>query len=370
MFTVTRSRIAAAASRLSSPLPIDSYLRLIDPLWSPTAGRTTTGPVIRGRIEAIVPETSRAATIVIKPGTGWTPHTPGQWVRLGLDIDGVRHQRCYSLTSVPNPADGCIRITVQAIADGTVSNHLVRTARPGTIVHLSPPDGDFVLPSAPLPPLLFVTGGSGITPVMGMLRTLADGPGIADAVVLHHAPTAEEAIFATELAALADRTPGLRVLTAITGPGAPPPDARVTEARLDRDCPDWRQREVWACGPAPMLADAEATWATADLTHSLHLERFRPSYAPAGEPGAGGHVRFVTSGTATMANGGTPLLEVAEAAGLTPAHGCRMGICHGCTTTLVAGCVRDLRDGHLTNEEGVLVQICVSAAAGDVELAL
>ena len=370
MFTVGRSRIAEAASRLSAPLPIDAYLRLIDPLWSPATGVEGVCATVRGRVEAVVTETSRAVTLVIRPAAGWAPHRPGQWVRLGVDVDGVRHQRCYSLTSVPGRADGCISVTVQAIPDGLVSNHLVRTARRGTIVHLAAADGDFVLPAGPLPPLLFVTGGSGITPVMGMLRTLAAGPGVADAVVLHHAPTAEQVIFAAELDSLAARFPGLRVATVLTGAGAPPPSARLTAERLDQACPDWRARAVWACGPAPLLADAETTWAAAGLGDALHVERFRPAFAPLDAPTAGGHVRFTASAATAMADGHTPLLEVAEAAGLTPEHGCRMGICHGCTTTLLAGCVRDLRDGTLTRDEGSIVQICVNAAAGDVSLAL
>ena len=353
----------AAAGRLSSPLPIDAYLQLIDPLWS--SGR------LRGRIETIIPETHRAASLVIRPGRGWAGHTAGQWVGLAVDIDGVRHQRCYSLTSTPDRADGCITVTVQAIPGGLVSNHLVHQVEVGTVVHLDQAAGDFVLPPSAhrLPPLLFVTGGSGITPVMGMLRTLAAGPGIADAVVLHHAPVADDSIFAADLAALAERFAGLQVVTTFTGSGVPPAGAKITEARLDELCPDWRQRQAWACGPAPLLADAEAAWADAQLDDHLHLERFATARVEA-RPGAGGQIHFTASAATTMANGNTSILEAAEAAGLVPASGCRMGICHTCTVPLRSGSVCDLRDGTVHDTEGELVQICVSAAAGDVELDL
>jgi len=359
MFTRTRDRLASAASVLSTPLPIEAYVQLIDPLWS------TTG--FRARVEAIIPETSRAATIVLRPGRTIS-YQPGQWIGLGVDIDGVRHRRTYSLTSVPGGRT--LTITAQAIPDGLVSNHLVRDLRPGDLVHLDPPAGDFTLPATLDRPLLFVTGGSGITPVMGMLRTLAAGPGIDDAVVLHHAPSPDEAIFAGELAELEQQFPGLRVVHTITGAGAPPPEAELTVARLDAECSDWRSRHAWSCGPAPLLAAAEAAWATTDAPELLRIERFRPLVFAPDSPGVGGSVRFAGAGTDVVADGQTPLLVVAEEAGLLPKHGCRMGICRSCTVPLVSGCVRDLRDGRVQRDPGDLVQICVSAAAGDVELDL
>ena len=92
------------------------------------------------------PETADAATIVIQPGADWAGHMPGQYVRIGIDVDGVRLWRAYSLTHGPR-ADGNISITVKAVPDGKVSNHLVRNAEPGTLVHLEQAAGEFVLPA-------------------------------------------------------------------------------------------------------------------------------------------------------------------------------------------------------------------------------
>ena len=94
----------------------------------------------------IHPETADAATIVIRPGKDWAGHVPGQYVRIGIDVDGVRQWRAYSLTHGPR-ADGLISITVKAVPDGKVSNHLVHDARPGTLVHLEQAAGEFVLPT-------------------------------------------------------------------------------------------------------------------------------------------------------------------------------------------------------------------------------
>src|SRR5215212_6774066 len=159
-----RDRVLKLAEFLTTPLLPTDYLDLIDPLRS--------GADLRGRIEAILPETRDAATIVIRPGRGWRGHRPGQYVRIGIDVDGVRQWRAYSVTSELDRGDGCISITVKAIPDGTVSNHLVHRARPGTVVQLDQAAGEFCLPPELPAKALFVTAGSGITPVMGLLRNL------------------------------------------------------------------------------------------------------------------------------------------------------------------------------------------------------
>ena len=153
---------ARLAERATTPLLPADYLDLVDPLRR--------GADLRGRIVEVQPETTDAATIVIRPGADWAGHVPGQYVRIGIDVDGVRLWRAYSLTHGPR-ADGYISITVKAVPDGKVSTHLVRRATPGTLVHLEQAAGEFVLPRAGTK-LLFVTAGSGITPVIGMLRNL------------------------------------------------------------------------------------------------------------------------------------------------------------------------------------------------------
>src|SRR5437588_4630936 len=188
-------RLFKAARALTSPLLPDDYLEMINPLWSTRE--------LRGRIERIQHETENAATIFIRPGWEWEGHQPGQYLRIGLDIDGVRHWRAYSLTSDPRREDGLISITVKNVDEGKVSPYLVRRGRPGTIVSLGGVEGDFVLPD-PLPDkLLFVSAGSGITPIMSMVRSLCRQDALDDAVLLHSARTPEDVIFGGELRHLA-----------------------------------------------------------------------------------------------------------------------------------------------------------------------
>ena len=347
-------RLLAAAERLTTPLLPEDYLTLVDPLWSTTE--------LRGRVEEIRRETASAATLRIRPGATWPGHRAGQYVRIGVDIDGVRHWRTYSLTSPETADDGCIEITVHAVADGRVSNHLVHRTAVDTIIHLDPPAGDFVLPARP-EPLLFITAGSGLTPAMGMLRTLAAAGPLPDVVLLHSARTAADVAFAADLEALAAAHPSLRLQVRLTSA-----ERRLDLATLDGLCPDWRDRAAYVCGPAALLDRAERRWAEAGVAERLRIERFTPVLAGGG--GEGGDVTFADSGTTASVDGSTTLLDAGESAGVLMPSGCRMGVCHTCVVPLRSGRVRDLRTGEVTGDAGDLVQTCISAPCGPVELAV
>lgn len=352
-----RERVLKFAERVTTPLVPSDYLDIIDPLRS--------GADLRGRIVAIHPETRDAATVVIRPGRGWRPHVPGQYVRIGVDVDGVRQWRAYSLTSKTQRRDGCIAVTVKAIPDGVVSNYLVRRATVGTVIQLDQAAGEFTLGDQVPAKMLFVTAGSGITPVMGMLRNMAGVAGqVPDIVVVHSAPTADDVIFGWELRMLA-REGRIRLVEKHTDA-----DGMLDVTRLADLVPDFAERETWACGPAGLLDAIEHGWAAAGIAHLLHIERFRPAVISAGE---GGTVTFAKSGSVVLAEGSQTLLDAGESAGVLMPSGCRMGVCFGCVVPLRQGAVRDLRNGEVTTAnpgDNVQIQTCVSAAAGACELDL
>jgi ferredoxin-NADP reductase len=339
-------RVAEAAV---TPLVPHDYFDLVAPLHNSRQAR--------GRIESIHPETKDAVTLVIRPGVGWQPHTPGQYVRIGVDVDGVRLWRAYSLTSGPR-GDGRFSVTVKAMADGVVSNHLVRAARPGTIVQLDPPTGDFVQPERLPQRVLFVTAGSGVTPVMGMLRHHR----FDDVVVVHAAPSKHDVIFGGELRMLAKAG-------AITlHENHDDTDGFLTAERLVELVPDLADREAWACGPTGLLDVLEKLYDDKGIPDQLHTERFRPVVI---NPGDGGTVTFEQSGATAEVDGATTLLAAGEEAGVLMPSGCRMGICFGCVLPLKEGAVRDLRNGEVTTAvdgDNVKIQTCISAAAGPCHL--
>jgi ferredoxin-NADP reductase len=353
-----RLRLLRSVRAFFTPLLPDDYLELINPLWSTRE--------LRGRVERIVRETTDAATVVIRPGWEWPGHEPGQYLRVGVVVDGIHHWRAYSLTSEPGRPDGCISITPKLVEAGKVSPHLVREVRPGSIVRLGGVEGTFVLPSALPDKLLFVSAGSGITPIMSMLRALRAREALTDVVLLHSARTPQDAIFGAELRELARRHPGLRLHERHTAE-----HGRMTPEDLDRECPDWREREAFLSGPGPMLDALTARWERDGDRRRLHMERFQPVVGASDAPhGEGGTVRFRAADVRGVSDGTTPILVAGERAGATLPYGCRMGICHTCVGRLFSGRVRDLRTGKVSGRPGELVRTCINTPEGDVEIAL
>jgi ferredoxin-NADP reductase len=360
--------LRTVAQRITTPLLPDDYLKLANPLWSARE--------LRGRIVEVRRETEDSATLVIKPGWGFSfNYQPGQYIGIGLLVDGRWRWRSYSLTSTPvnaraSGSSRTITITVKAMPEGFLSTHLVGGVAPGTIVRLAAPQGNFVLPDPAPAKVLFITGGSGITPVMSMLRTLTRRGQITDVVHLHSAPTESDVLFAAELADLQRDHPGYRLRSRATRT-----QGRLDLSRLDDEVPDWRERQVWACGPEGMLDAAERTWAAAGIADQLHLERFAVSKAAphgrrsrsGGDIEGGGTVAFARSGKTVTVDAATPLMDAGEDVGVQMPFGCRMGICQSCVVSLLDGHVRDLRTG-VEHEPGTRIQTCVSAASGDCTL--
>lgn len=351
--TQLRSGAVRLAAMVATPLVPSDYLDLFDPLRASAP--------LRARVVDVRPETRDAVTVVFRAGTGWRGHRPGQWIRLGVDVDGVRLWRAYSVTSVPN-SDRFLSITVKAVPGGRVSSFLVHRARPGLTVHLDQATGEFVLPEPCPRHALFVTGGSGITPVMGMIRSQLDN--LDDVVVVHSSRTSGAFIFGDELRRLAQRD-RLRLIERHTGV-----DGQINMAQLVDLVPDWTERDTWACGPRGLVEALETQWTASGLRERLQVEYFRPPVIRTDDQD-GGTVTFERSGTSVSIEATTPLLDIGEDAGVLLPSGCRMGVCFSCLTPLIDGTVRDIRTGELTHAAGgesVLIQPCVSAAAGPCRL--
>jgi ferredoxin-NADP reductase len=353
-----RRKALSLVRSFTSPLLPDDYLELVNPLWSTRE--------LRGRIERIERETPDAVTVLIKPGWEWPGHLPGQYVRLGIAVDGIHHWRAYSLTSDPRRRDGCIAITPKLVEGGKVSPFLFAGVRPGAIVRLGGVEGTFVLPDPRPERLLFISAGSGITPIMSMLRSLAGEGALRDAVHVHSARTADGVIFAAELRELQARHPGYRLHERHTGERG-----RVSAGQLDELCADWRERDTFLCGPAGLLEAIGDRFERDGDRARLHVEHFQPDARVGdGERGSGGTIRFLESGVQAASDGEQPILLAGESAGAQLPFGCRMGICHTCVGRLCSGQVRDLRTGRVHGQPGEMLQTCINAPEGAVEMAL
>lgn len=344
---------------MAGPHGLDGYLEQIDPL------------LVRGecraevlRAERLTPE---SATLTLRPNRAWDGFQAGQFVQIAVEIDGVRHERCYSPASVEGRRE--VEITVKRHPEGLVSNFLVDRAGRGMVLGLSAADGDFRLPRPRPASVLLIGGGSGMTPLMAILRTLLAEGYKRPIALLHYAPDPERAIYREELLRLAARHPSFKLLRSYTqAPGLGEIDGHFTPLHLPEADPSFAEAETFACGPPSLLDAVRGTWANG-LEHRLHVESFLPpTFAAVGEAGEG-TVRFADSDV-EVPNSGASLLEQAEAAGLRPAYGCRMGICHTCTCRKVAGTHTNLITGEVSSAPGEEIQLCVSAALGDVSVEL
>src|SRR5262245_15244609 len=163
MFTQSltlRARRSPLCERLTGPHCVDRYTELVDPTW--------TNGEARAKVVAVRRQTPRSITLTLEPNRAFTGFRAGQHINLTVEIDGRRRTRCYSPASAESARH--IELTVGRHDGGLVSNYLCNHARPGMIVGLDSVGGDFTLPAIRPRSILFVSGGSGITPVMSMLR--------------------------------------------------------------------------------------------------------------------------------------------------------------------------------------------------------
>ncbi|KAB2902314.1 MAG: ferredoxin reductase [Kofleriaceae bacterium] len=352
---------------LATPHDIDGYLRMLDRTWSARH--------VRARLVAIRRETDDAVSLWLLPNENWRGFRAGQFVQLSVWVGGIRHTRCYSISSAPE--DGLpLRLTLEVQPIGRVSSAWLRQAREGDVVELSPALGDFVLPEPAPARLLFVSGGSGITPLLSMSRHL-NATGYAGRLAwVHYARRA--VILGDELRELARRQPGLQLDVRLTEParseGAPAP--RLSGERLDALVPDWEGHEAFACGPASLLGSVASVWHERAAGGRLHVERFdagadaSPSRSTPWSTETPYRLVFARSGREARGHGRASLLAQAEAAGLQPRHGCRIGICHRCRCVKRAGVVRNELTGVLDDEPDKAIQLCITTPCSDVILEL
>ena len=360
---VRRALASGLVDRLTAPHGVDRYLEWLDPRWVVREARAEVVGVDR--------QTAGTVTLTLRPNDAWTGFRAGQHVVVGVDIDGVVHQRCFSLAGSPHRGDGTLELTVKANPSGRVSRHLVDHARPGMILRLSEAKGEFVLPARSLRAdhLVFVSGGSGITPVLSMLRTLVDEGHRGPVTFVHYGYTLADVCYLEALRTLTDALPQGRLLLGLTDD----PDGGQLRGFFGPDhlatiTPDPASIQLFLCGPAPLMASVESHFAGLGLADRVHLERFGlPPVDPSVDTGDG-VVTFERSGITVPAS--RTVLETAEGAGLDPAYGCRRGICGTCTTTKSSGVVRNIVTGQLSNADAEPIRPCVSVACGEVAVAL
>ena len=306
-------------------------------------------------------------------------YLPGQFMTFEVEVDGVTVNRCYTLSSSPTRPDR-ISITVKAIPAGPVSNSLHNELKAGQTVKALGPMGDFHCQASPKTKYLFLSAGSGITPLLSMTRAACDLATDADIAFIHSARSPADLIARDELAIMARTNPGLSVTciceTDSEGEAWDGYRGRIDMARLALIAPDLLERDVYVCGPAPYMSAVRAMLEAAafDMTR-YHAESFdfadlgtTSAPLPSGGQAATYKVEFTKTRRTLDIAGDSFVLDAAKAAGLRLPSSCTKGMCGTCKCKLVSGTVDMTPAGGIRQREidQGMILICCARPTSDL----
>lgn len=317
---------------------------------------------VLARVTAISNETPDIKRFVLAPNGNWASFDAGQFVSVRVKIDGAYLERCYSLVS--EPTAHVVEIGVKRQPNGKVSNWLHDHLKVGDVIELGDVGGEFVLPAQMPGKMLLIAGGSGVTPIYSLLVEAFKRQADLDVAVMYYANTDKDLAFAKEMLALAARHPSLQIHFALASAG----DAgRFSPQQLSAVIADYAERMTYLCGPQGLMGAISNAWAERGLGAQLKQELFGP-VALSGEEAGNAMPITLRRSQQVLLNTKPSILESAEAAGVRPASGCRIGICKTCSCTKVSGVVRDKITGAIDDAPNTQIRICVSEPLSPVTL--
>lgn len=354
-------------------------IQMLVPQWTTDA--------YRAQIVEVRDEMSDMYTLVLKPQTGlidrqWPSFVAGQFIELMVEKDGARTSRCFSISSSPAyyHQTGLIELSIRIQQKGRITPWIRERLALGGLVNISAAQGDFVLPEAiasgaKAEKLLFIAGGSGITPFRSMLqqqvlqqkKTLAEQSVKLDIHLLYYSRNAQQVVFQQEFERMQTEYPNLKVTFVDSEK-----EGFISIEHLKAFCGDFSQRSSFICGPSPMIQQARKVLNDAGIAkENIHFEFFGSAPIEMGNSEQG-VVSFYASEKTVISDKDKPLtlLEQAEEQGITPVSGCRIGVCHQCICKKKSGVVFNTRTQEYSDTGSEEIQLCISVAQGDVVLDL
>lgn len=323
--------------------------------------------IVERRVQA-----KNTVTLELQPNKHFLGFNAGQHINVTVEVNGVRLTRSYSLTNIPNKK-GVLAITVKAVEHGKVSSYLCQKAQVGEIVEIGQAFGEMTLTTAPSKPSVFLAAGSGITPLMSLIRHLTAEQLTQPLTLIYWAKTRAELCFVQELRQLAANHQNFHVTFALTNEAqllAGELNRRPDAELLNNTIPNLESCQVFACGNAGFVDSIRQL--IGQKVFSFHAESFTPPVFANVTSSALGTVRveLKASQKTLELSAGQPLLNALEAQGIQMSSGCRMGICNTCACSKLSGTTQDLNTGELTTEPQSALRLCVARANSDLILDL
>lgn len=286
----------------------------------------------------------------------------GQYFLFDFNFGFEEESRCYSISSSPQ-RNTTFSITVKRVAGGRISNWMHDNFVQGSQIKAQGPLGTFIRPTAGSKKFLLLSGGSGITPVMSMVRELADTCEQADVIFVHAARTPKDLIFRDELASLAGRLKHLRLHFLpehITGePAWPGLAGRISPEFFKLAVPDLSERIVMCCGPMPFMSAARTIAADAGVPPSHYIEEsfdaaildIAPSVEAEAAKTTAFAIEFAKQARRIDVSSEQTVLSSAKKAGIRIPSSCANGVCGTCKSKLVSGAVDMKHNGGIRQRE-------------------
>lgn len=331
-----------------------------------TAGSITdaASPHIQATVVRTTLETHDTKSYFFSTEKPLQAYKAGAHINIEFTANDERVLRTYTLSSSPKTPDE-FSITVKRVNHGVASNWLFENLKAGDQIKVGQPQGSFVLPYQPAGKLLMLSAGSGITPVMSMLRYLTQTGNRSDIVFLNYSQSPGDIIFHQELNTLAKNHPNITTFFSVERDSVPGKtlEGRISKQQISEIIPDILEREVYLCGPQPFMKAAISFLDKLKFNPAqLHLENFTADLNGAAELGYSAELSFTSTGQSVLAASSKTILEEAEAAGLNPAAACRIGICKTCRCKKQSGTTVNLVTGEESTEVGDYILPCVSVA--------
>jgi ferredoxin-NADP reductase len=335
----------------------------------------------------VVPDVADTASFTFRaPSGAWFDYQPGQFITLDLPVPGGNVQRTYTISSSPSRPLS-ISITVKAQAGSIGTRWMLDHLKPGMKIKAYGPAGIFSFHRHPAKKYLFISAGSGITPMMSMTTWAWDSGEMPDITFVHAARHPSDIIFRERLENFANRVPGLKLRFTVEEPDSFRTwhgyQGRLSQIMLGLMAPDYLEREVFCCGPEPFMQAVREMLASLgfDMAH-YHQESFGAPVHDEGESpalnditpeaGAAAEIAFTTSGITATCDETDTVLAVAKRSGLNIPSGCTFGLCGTCKVKKTAGEVHMVHNGGISDEDVAdgFILACCSRPLGKVEVAV
>ena len=331
--------------------------------WARQFGSTSAWSRCFARVISRVEEADDAITLRLAPNSNFQGFVPGQHVNLTATIEGYRVTRSYSFSNIPN-AHGWVEFTVRRDPEGLMSNWLFDQARIGSVLELGNSFGEMTATTFSEQPLVLLAAGSGITPLVALIREQA-ALGMPRQTTLIYWARAENLLcFQHDIKAIAREFINFTVHTVVTSGAA---GQRINQKQLMSLGVELESSQVFACGGNEFVEQARLSTGAA---HSFQAEAFTPPKHTSQDQTEQNFTIELLGGRSIKVSNQQTLLEALEQQGIAVTAGCRMGICNTCSCTKTTGSTQNIDSKVTAADANTQVRLCVTRAASNLQLAI